>query len=100
MKDFAKLFVRENIGQVLVTREENPETDLPGVVVRIPDYKDLEVRVTLGMNTPDYDRAEKFADDLFASVTEANIDTVLADIIAMRNQMDDQMDAGDTNDGD
>lgn len=98
MKDFAKLFVREGIGQVLVTREESPDTDLPSVVVRLPDFNDLECRVSLGLDTATYDRAEKFADDMFAGINEDNLDIIIGDYIDMRNRMIEDMNQGETGD--
>jgi hypothetical protein len=87
MKDFAKLFVHNEVGQVLVTREDNPETDVPGVTIRIPDFGGCEIRVTLSMATNDYDRAESYADTFFASITEENLNGVVAEVIEVRDQM-------------
>jgi hypothetical protein len=39
------------------------------------------------MATDDYDRAESYADTFFASITEENLNGVVAEVIEVRDQM-------------
>jgi len=87
MTDFAKLFVREGVGQVLITREEDNDKDLPVVVVRIPDCAGIEFRITLSLTTDDYDKAELYANEIFANLSEDNIDVIISSMVEMRNDL-------------
>lgn len=70
MKDFARLWRVEGIGQILAVTNENDDGD-PIVQIRVPDQGDLILTADLAFVGEDYDVAAGHAQAFPEGMTEA-----------------------------
>jgi len=86
VKNFAKLFVVEGIGQILAVLGENDDGEAV-ITLRISDYADCALKMDITLSDAEYDRQEAFTQKLLDEMTEEAAAKAVKPLIDVRNLM-------------
>jgi hypothetical protein len=87
MTDFAKLFVADGIGQILITTSINDEGN-PCLICRIPDTADAILETSIQYRGSDVTKGEKIMSDLLREMTLESAIKMADPLVQSRNTLE------------